>query len=204
MDHGESRLVVEKIRRRQASRAKLRIRTVQAFSKKGIMDFLIEKAQELGVEEFCPIETERSAIRIFRENQSKILIRWRRKAREAAKQSGALNLTHILSPQTFQEALAKIPREEEMALFHPTQDSLAFRQWIQTMEETQRKSLGQDRFLNLFFGPEGGFSEREIEHAKTEREKSGSSCTIVSLGENILRVETAFLGVISSLRLILG
>ena len=197
LEDGTSRLKVEKITKAYPAQSGIRIRVFPALTKTDKMDDLVEKAQELGVEEFWPVHAERSILSIKEDKQPKVLSRWEKKAREAAKQSGSLNLLRIEPPQSFKQTVERIPPKEPMILFHPTAKAISFKQWIQRMD----RDAG---ILNLFFGPEGGYMEEEIEFAKTLREKTGSSCTIVSLGRTILKIDTAFVGVISAVKFLLS
>ncbi|MCM8776042.1 MAG: RsmE family RNA methyltransferase, partial [Candidatus Omnitrophica bacterium] len=183
-----------------SSRTYLRI--CQALLQKGKMDTLIEKAQEIGVQEIWPIETRRTVARMNNEKSSQALLRWQRIARESAKQSGSLRLAKIALPRNFEEVLKDIPGSEQVVIFHPAVDALVFRDWIKKLEENKEEKTQQ--VLNLFFGPEGGFSQEEIRKAVKLRESFQEPTKIVSLGKNIMRSDTAFLGVIASLRLLLG
>ncbi|MBI3312952.1 MAG: 16S rRNA (uracil(1498)-N(3))-methyltransferase [Candidatus Omnitrophica bacterium] len=162
----------------------LQIRVCQALLQKGKMDDLVRKAQELGVDEICPMETSRTVLRMNAESGKRVLQRWEKIAREAAKQSGSLQLVKITNFEKFSKILQTIPKGEVVAVFHPSAKAVGFRDWIKSLESVNA------RRVNLFLGPEGGFAEEEIKNLP-----------LINLGQNILKADTAFLAVVSALRL---
>jgi 16S rRNA (uracil1498-N3)-methyltransferase len=127
----------------------------------------------------------------------KVSERWKRIAQEAAKQSGSLRLVDVRKPLEFGDALHSIPSTEKIIVFHPSERTLHFKDWIEKLCHCSKEAPhGASVPLHLFFGPEGGFSETEMKMF----EDCGSQS--VSLGSHILKVDTAFLGVISALRLL--
>lgn len=169
-----------------------------ALPQKGKMDDLMAKAQELGLDSLCPLETEHTVVKMSAENKGKALRRWQKITAESAKQSGSLKLIDISTPWSFEGAVTEIPHGDLVAIFHPAKDAVPFREWIQTLEGIYHSSGAT---LHLFFGPEGGFSEKEIRQVVETRKFLGASIpTLVSLGKNILKIDTAFLGVLSALR----
>lgn len=197
VDGKQTRIIIESIHtRRGGDKNRVYLRVAVAVPQRHLMDDLIVKAEELGVQEIWPLESEHTVVKISESTQPKVLERWRKIASEAAKQSGAPELLHITSPKTFEQAVKDVPREEPLLIFHPSGNSIAFRDWIRKPESC--------RSLNLFIGPEGGFSDKEIQSANGLRRDSGSSLPMVlSLGENILKVDTAFVGILSTLRFLL-
>ncbi len=170
------------------------LRMFPAMLRKGKTDFLVEKAQELGVHEFRPIFSGYGEVQVAKEKTEKIVERWNRIAREASKQSGNLKLIRIEAPKDFKEAFADVPSEEPAVIFHPGPDSTAFPSWIDEIKAAQ----GSIKALNVFIGPEGGFSEEEIRWARWHRKES--SLRLVELGEVLFKADTAFVGIAASLR----
>jgi 16S rRNA (uracil1498-N3)-methyltransferase len=170
------------------------LRVFPAMLRKGKTDLLVEKAQELGAHEFCPIVSEHCEIQIAKEKTGKIVERWNRIAREASKQSGNLKLLKIEAPQSFKEALGGISSDEPVVIFHPGADSAAFPAWLAEL----RARSGVVKSLNVFIGPEGGFSQDEIAWAKWHRKEK--NLQLVELGEVLFKADTAFIGIVASLR----
>jgi 16S rRNA (uracil1498-N3)-methyltransferase len=137
-------------------------------------EWLIEKATELGVSEITPVQTDRSE-KGLETAAPKRLTRWQRIAREASEQSRRARLPNIEAPIDLAEAL----RMETGHRF--TLDEAEARPILSALPAARPPG---DR-VALLVGPEGGWTERE----RTAIEAAG--WTAVSLGNNILRAETA-------------
>ena len=170
------------------------LRVFPAMLRKGKTDLLVEKAQELGVHEFHPVVSEHCEVQIAKEKTGKIVERWNRIAREASKQSGSLKILRIETPQSFKDALGNIPLEELVVVFHPGPEALAFPEWAAQLRELKSKI----QILNIFIGPEGGFSEEEVRWAQWHRKEK--NLYLVGLGEVLFKADTAFVGIVASLR----
>lgn len=173
---------------------RITLRVFPAMLRKGKTDLLVEKAQELGVHEFHPIVSEHCEVQIAKEKTGKILERWTRIAREASKQSGSLRLLRIEAPRSFKEALGDLSNDEPVVIFHPGPDSVAFPEWIAGIRGLKTAI----KALNIFIGPEGGFSEDETRWAKWHRKEK--NLQFVGLGEVLFKADTAFVGIVASLR----
>jgi len=167
--------------RQQESEPKVKVTLAQALPKASKMDLVVEKATELGVERIIPMLTERTVAKRVK------LDRWRRLAKEAAEQSGRAIIPEISTLTPFEEIL-KIKSRFDLALIP----------WELEKEKTLKQALrdfltSQSPNILVAIGPEGGFSQKEIELAKRVGFVS------VSLGKRILRTETAGLMVLSAL-----
>ncbi len=162
-----------------------KVRIYSAMIQKAKIDFLVEKLQELEIEALIPVETSWTVIKMNQAESVKAGERWQRLAKEAAKQSGALRLMRVEKPVKFQKALEEAGSHGKIVLFHPGPEALAFAEWS--------KSLSMDSKINLFFGPEAGFTDAEAELARSK----GVS---VALTRTLLKADTAALGVAASLR----
>ncbi len=169
---------------------KLFIKAAQALPQKKKMDELVDRAEELSVGELWMIETERTVVKMGAEARQRAKKRWERIGVEAAKQSGSSILMKIEGPLPFEKAVleGKAPGEPAY-IFHPDPQGLNFSQMVEEVKS------GLSVFL--FFGPEGGFSEKEVRWAESRGIRK------VFLGESILRLETAFLGVLGALRFLI-
>ncbi|MBI4710974.1 MAG: 16S rRNA (uracil(1498)-N(3))-methyltransferase [Candidatus Omnitrophica bacterium] len=173
---------------------RITLRVFPVMLRKGKTDLLVEKAQELGVREFRPIVSEHGEVQIAKEKTEKIVERWNRIAREASKQSGNLRIMQIEAPQSFKEALGELSSDEPVVIFHPGADVLTFPEWLAGIQGSKTAV----KALNIFIGPEGGFSEDEIRWAKWHRKEKGLQ--LVGLGEVLFKADTAFVGIVASLR----
>jgi 16S rRNA (uracil1498-N3)-methyltransferase len=155
----------------------------QAMLKGKKMDFLIQKATELGVHSFQPLLTRFCEKKTHNSRQAE---RWQRIMLEACKQCGRALPMEIREPLP----LDRCEFDRESSLLMPWED-----------EQSRPLSpalLRRDRPVWLLIGPEGGFHDAEAALAR----KLGF--TTVSLGSRILRAETAALACISIVQYLCG
>lgn len=137
-------------------------------------EWVLQKGTELGIAEFIPLITDRTEQRFLRrrERLEKIL-------KESAEQSGCGRIPVLDEPMRFEEVLEKYAF---VLIPHPAAE-LKFSEFKKLfLEKAQKKFFSEICFC---VGPEGGFSDREIEYAKIK------NAYIFSLGKRILRSETA-------------
>ena len=178
-DIGRRELTVEIAEsRRVHTDSPLEITLLQGLPKADKMDYIIEKATELGVHKIVPVITERSQVRPSDKKK-----RWERIALEASKQCGRTKATVIENTLDFTEALNIHNNSELCIIFHVNYDT--------SIKEYLKKSLQLPRNIIILIGPEGGFSEHEVLLA------SEMGFTSLGLGPRTLRTETASLAVLS-------
>lgn len=193
--NGTTALEVLRITRKTGPRSnKVRLRVLPVLLQKGKTDALVEKAQELGVDELWPLTSARCEVRIPSEKIEKTVARWRKIAAEASKQSGALKATAVAEPLPFKEAVQSLVDEDALVVFHPGPDTIPLARWIGEF----RDRVGAVKSLNLLIGPEGGFTEDEIDWLKWRGKKK--VCWVVGLGDTVLKADTAFIGTIAAIR----
>ena len=162
----------------------LEVTLAQSLLKGEKMDYLIQKATELGVEEIIPFLSSRSVPLLEKSKTLRRHQRWKRIAVEASKQCGRGVVPGIESLQDYSEMLQKAsPNALRLILWEREGAKLK-----ETLESKERKKI--------FFviGPEGGFSEGEVDEAR------GAGFIPVTLGRRILRAETASLCFLSILQ----
>jgi 16S rRNA (uracil1498-N3)-methyltransferase len=157
----------------------------QSLLKGEKMDYLVQKATELGVKEIIPFISSRSVPLLDKSGRLKRHHRWERIAIGASKQCGRGVIPEIESLQDYSEMLQKVSPN-------------ALRLILWEREGTKLKGIlerSKER-KKIFFviGPEGGFSQEEVEEA----ERAGF--IPVTLGKRILRAETASLCFLSILQ----
>lgn len=137
------------------------------------MDFALQKAVELGVTSIQPLITQRSVIRIGKDKTDKKTQHWEGIVQAACEQSGRTRLPAVETPQTLESWLENMAAGTRIILApgdYPHINALP-------------ENLAQP--ISLLIGPEGGFTDEEVEMCL----KAG--VTAVSLGPRILRAETA-------------
>ncbi len=160
------------------------ITLVQAIPKGKNMDLIVQKAVELGVASIQPLVTRNTVV----QPGDKKAHKWRRTALEACKQCGQDTLPHIADPITFD---AWIPEQGNPNPGLQLIASLApgAKPFRQTLLEHPGTTAA-----TLLIGPEGDFSPQETEAA------TAAGFLPVTLGDIVLRVETATLYCLSALR----
>ena len=159
-----------------------RITLAQGIPEATKMDWIIEKAVELGVSDIIPLAAQRSVVRLDKDRAEKRLSRWQAIVISAAQQCGRNRLPHIASPAGTREYLRQTTPSHRI-LFSPRA--------TETLSEWARRQKPQD--ITLMIGPEGGFSPEE----ETMAEQEG--IIFLSMGPRILRTETAGLAAIAAI-----
>ena len=142
-------------------------------------DWTIEKATELGVTRIVPVISERTIVRIPKEDRSAKRERWMRIAEDAARQSDAKWLPEILEPVDFRDSLPLV-RETRCfvgALANPP-PRMILDEILHSPTPTTNSNYA------VFVGPEGDFTPEELKSLI-------EIATPVSFGPTVLRAETA-------------
>ena len=157
----------------------------QGLPKKDKMELIIQKAVELGVSEIVPVMMKRTIVKLEdNKKEQKKLERWRTISLTAAKQSGRAIVPEVSDFITFNEAVKRAEGLEYNLIPYENEKGMdKARELIK--EVKNKKSIG------IFIGPEGGISEDELELALNVGAKP------ISLGNRILRTETAGLALVS-------
>lgn len=157
---------------------------VQGLAKGEKMDFIVQKAVELGVAGIIPVMTDHCVVKYDQAKQADKVARWQKIAREAAKQCGRNSIPPIY-PVT---RLADIFTCYEFA--HASKIMLYEGQACRGLKQTLAEN-GRQTYL-LFIGPEGGFSFDEVNLCQANGAK------IATMGPRIMRTETAALAALSA------
>ena len=166
---------------------------VQALLKGEKMDFVVQKAAELGAVCVCPIVTEHVVVRYDAKKAAAKAARWQKIADEAAKQCGRRTLMTVAPIVSLTDLLrdpAYIGAADTATVFCYEQEER------QSMRTVLRGT--EARRVTLIVGAEGGFSPAE---AAAVTATGGQS---VSLGHRILRAETASLTALAVIQYELG
>ncbi|WP_313621000.1 16S rRNA (uracil(1498)-N(3))-methyltransferase [Achromobacter sp.] len=165
-----------------------RITLVQGLPSGDKMDWVVEKAVELGAARVCPIAAQRSVLQLSGPRLDKRVAHWQRIAQSAAEQCGRNRLMAVDAPMSLSEWLAQ-PADGLRLLCHP-----------EAQEDLAGKLRGTPgvQALTLLVGPEGGWSDKEVEQARQAGVQS------VRFGPRVLRTETAGLALLSAVSALLG
>lgn len=153
------------------------------------LESVIQKSVELGVYEICPVLSSRCVSRPDDKKSSKKCERYRKIAKSACEQSGRGRIVDVLPLTDYDNALKNAEKADVKILFYegggePIRDIL--------------QNCGEYKSVAVLIGPEGGFSEDEVELAKSH------GFAAATLGKRILRTETAPLAAISAIMLLSG
>ena len=161
----------------------LKIHLVQGISRGERMDFVVQKATELGVKRITPVLTEYGVVKLDKARGEKRRDHWASVATSACEQSGRTRLPLIDAPVRLNDWFGSKPAavDAELILTPGTSSSLA------AIDTPTTK-------VCLLIGPEGGFSDTEYEDAAI------AGFRAVSLGPRVLRTETAAVAALSVLQ----
>ncbi|MBQ7236642.1 MAG: 16S rRNA (uracil(1498)-N(3))-methyltransferase [Clostridia bacterium] len=188
-DIDDSAVTVEIIKENyQDTSLPVKIHLFQGLPKSDKLELIIQKTVELGVESITPVEMERCVVKLDGKKKDGKTARWQAIAESAAKQSKRTNIPKVESVLSYKQILEKI-RDLDLFII-PYENAKG----MQATKETLQ-SLKSGMSVGVLIGPEGGFSDNEIELAKSLNAKT------VSLGKRILRTETAAITAVSMLML---
>jgi len=159
----------------------------QALPEGAKMDWVIEKAVELGVTALQPLIAARSVVRLSDERANKKLAHWRAIVAAAAAQCGRNRLPSVVMPQPFATWVAQHDLHPRILLSPRGQQSLT--DWARHRAP---------QAVTLIIGPEGGLNEAE------EREAIARGALCLSIGSRVLRTETAGVAALAALHAVWG
>lgn len=149
---------------------------LQALPKADRMEFVVQKATELGVDQIVPVLTSRVVVRLDPDKAAARQQRWQKIAQEAARQCGRADVPRVHAPRTLADALGNLPPGKRLAA------------WEDAHGQPLLACVNpNDEHLQILIGPEGGLSRDEIARAEA------LGFVPVTLGPRILRTETAAL-----------
>ncbi len=159
-----------------------------AMLKNDKLDFVIQKAVELGVKKIVPFFSSNVIVKLDEKGKQKRKERLSKIADEACKQCGRTDYVLVENFETFNSLCKKIEEVDNKVLFAYEASKDSLRQEIKSMKENKCKNIG------IIIGAEGGFTPDEADKLKSIKNVSS-----VSLGSRILRAETAALNLLSIL-----
>jgi len=168
------------------------ITLIQALPSGDKMDWIIEKAVELGVHRLIPVAAQRSVLRLSGPRLEKRLEHWRGIITSASEQCGRNRLMQLEAPQSLEQALAAtLPRQR---LLCDPEAAYTLAQHLEVSLQEQKEVSA----LSLLIGPEGGWSPDEVATAARQ------GVTKIKFGSRVLRTETAGLAMVAASTALLG
>jgi len=185
---GGKRVVIGEITSGNVNReSPLQVMLAQALSSSEKMDWVIQKATELGVTEIQPLDTERSVARLSAERAAKRLEHWRQVAISACEQCGRNMLPEIYAPLDIMVWLQQMKTLFDTKL-------ILLPQGAASLHSLEKPKGG----VVLLIGAEGGFTEAESDSALH------CGFTPIRLGARVLRTETAAVAGLAALQTLWG
>ncbi|MDP8298343.1 MAG: RsmE family RNA methyltransferase [Candidatus Tantalella remota] len=182
-DRRRKRLIIEILDERKVSDDGMpRITLAQALPKKDKMDYIVEKATELGVSRIVPLVSDRTIVRPEGPGSFRKVERWRKKSLEASKQCGRTSIPEIDGIKTYADMLLEMDGFDLVLMACLSDDTVSIKQALKDREAEN---------ILVFIGPEGDFTPEEINQVKGENSRS------IDLGKRVLKSDTAGLFVLS-------
>lgn len=163
----------------------IKITLGQALPKAGKMDLIVRTAAELGTDIIIPFTAARSVSRIAKDKSAAKTERWRKISREAARCCRSAQIAEVLPLASFEDMLTMAWSGSLKMIFWEEEDQKSIKDMLTNKSWTSAKDIF------IIVGPEGGLSRDEIAQAQE------AGFISVSLGRQILKVETAAMAIIS-------
>jgi 16S rRNA (uracil1498-N3)-methyltransferase len=191
---GDSRIEFALVEPLPAREPRLQIELLLSLVKFDPFEWCVEKATELGTSSITPLTAARTDKPLVAA-APKRMARWEKIALESAQQSRRLRPPVINAPVSPEKAFARSSAVSKIVLSE-RQDARSFRDALESSSGV--RSDGDTTAVALAIGPEGGWTDHEIAAARA------AGFVEASLGENILRTETAVLASMAILNFVLG
>ena len=159
------------------------------------MDWLLEKATELGATTLLPITAERSVLKLKGERADKKLAHWQAIAVASSEQCGRNRVLQVGTPVNLSQAIAQLsvaPLQAARWVLSLASGTRSLQEMMQTLKTSKDGDAKRGEII-LLSGPEGGLSPSE------EAQAIAAGFVPVSLGHRVLRAETAPVAVLSAL-----
>lgn len=167
--------------------SKIKITIFQGLPKADKMEFIIQKAVELGVYDITPVEMKRCVVKLTDKDKIKKIQRWQKIAEVAAKQSGR-NIIPKINEIISMKNICNLCQEYDIVIVaYEKEKENKLKQELEKLKLRETRNLK----VAVVIGPEGGIDLEEIQELKEKGAK------IVTLGNRILRTETVALNLLS-------
>ncbi|HLR54653.1 MAG TPA: 16S rRNA (uracil(1498)-N(3))-methyltransferase [Pseudogracilibacillus sp.] len=189
-EYGENRIVLNiKAWLEENTELPVSVTIVQGLPKKDKLEFVLQKGTELGAFEFLLYEADRSIVQWDKKKQAQKVTRYNRIVKEASEQCHRQQIPDV-SVKPLKEVVQNENNNYDVFLFAFEEEAkkASYTSFHQVLEGLPRGSR-----ICLIIGPEGGFSEKEVQLLKQQQAQP------IRLGPRILRTETAALYALASI-----
>jgi 16S rRNA (uracil1498-N3)-methyltransferase len=177
--------------------SRLSVTLVQCIPRGEKMDFVVQKATELGVTRIVPVTSQRTVVRLDEQQVNSKQSHWRSVAISACEQCGRARLPEIEHPAPLLNYLGRLtPGDHRRWVLEP--DTLGPAQRDSLLDEARLPDNARLIAAEIAVGPEGGFAEDELEAFRI------AGYTRLGLGPRVLRTETAAIAAIVWLQTLFG
>lgn len=179
--------ILEKLESKQTQSAFVTL--AHSVTKGERFDWVVEKGTELGMQKILPFICERVNVKLNAENKLKKHQRWERISQAASKQCGRVHLPEVSSVMTLDQLVESFSDYDLVLLAYELENGT-------DLKSTLRSAIEKNKKIKILaiVGPEGGFTENEVHQMVQAGAQS------VSLGENILRTETAAIAMVAMIQ----
>ncbi|MBU0602422.1 MAG: 16S rRNA (uracil(1498)-N(3))-methyltransferase [Gammaproteobacteria bacterium] len=165
----------------------LQITLLQCLAASDKMDWIVQKAVELGVARVQPLASRRAVLKLSGDRAQRRMEHWQQIAVSACEQCGRNRVPEVLPIVSLPQALAAVEPAARRLVLHPDGGVPLREAGLQSAQP-----------ISLLIGPEGGFDPEELAAARH------GGFTPVTLGPRVLRTETAGVAVMAALNVLLG
>ncbi len=161
----------------------------QGLPKIDKMEYIIQKATELGVRDIYPVITKRCIVKLDEKLKTKKIERWQKIAEVAAKQSKRDYIPKIENAINLENICQNIEKYDIILLAYEDEANNTLKHELKILAENKTQKIK----IGIIIGPEGGLDIEEVNKLKEAGAK------IITLGKRILRTETASLVILSDI-----
>lgn len=162
------------------------ITLIQGLPSGDKMDWIVEKAVELGASRLIPVTARRSVVQLNAERRAKRHSHWQRVAQSASEQCGRNRIMQVEEPVSLEACLSAADSDCPLLLCYPE------------AQQGLQQAIANTSKLAILIGPEGGWSPEEQQLAMRH------NATPVRFGARVLRTETAGLALIAAISALKG
>lgn len=178
--------IIQKIE--ETTESNIHVTIFQGLPKADKMEYIIQKSTELGVRRIVPVAMTRSIVKISGKDEKKKIERWNKIAEVAAKQSKRDIIPEVSNIQNICQITDEINKFDLFLIAYENEKETTLKSVLETMKNKEEIIR-----IGIVIGPEGGIEGKEV---KTLQEKGAK---VITLGNRILRTETASLCILSNI-----